>query len=131
MITTENENVTERIMEEREEPTFVEFKAEGEFVSGVLTAIERCTIKQKPGVRFVVWNEEEGKAYCFLATHQLLSKLRASDRGKYIEVTYIGKDQNVVRNGNAMSKFKVAVEKTVTGKPNAHGVVVTDEDIPF
>jgi hypothetical protein len=119
-------------MEERQEPKFVDFKAEGEIVTGILTAIERCEIKGKPGIRFVVFNEEENQPYCFLATHQLNQKLRPNDRGKYIEVTYIGTDSNVVRNGNAMRMFRVCVEKPqYLGEANAHGVTITDEDIPF
>lgn len=126
--------VIERQMEEREEPTFVEFKAPGDFVSGILMGIQKCVIKGKPGVRFVLFNEEEQKAYCFLATHQLMSKLRPTDKGRYIEVTYKGEDTSVRgggANGNAMKVFHVKVEKAPSGQPNVHGVYVTDEDIPF
>ena len=120
------------VMRERKEPRFVQF-ADGDVVRGVLTAIESAEVNGKKTSRFVVL-EEDGDPDCgnmaaFLGTVQINTKLRRSDLGHTIEVRCEGTDKNVVKNGNAMKKFRVFVSDDKDQA--ADTALITDDDIPF
>lgn len=126
-------NVGEVKMVEREEPRFVQFNT-GDVVDGVLTQIERVTVRDKPVVRYTV-RKDDGFFVQFLGTHQINTKLRWEDRGHRISVACVGEDTMVKRGDNCMKVFKVLVsEKAVVNVPRAvasDGTEITDDDIPF
>jgi hypothetical protein len=113
-------------MEERKEPTFVQFGV-GEVVEGVFLGIEKIAIDQKPAIRYTVM-QPDGELVSFLGTAQLNQKLRKADLAHYVVVRYEGDNAQAGRNGNAMKLFKVQVSKE--DLPNAHGLLITDADIP-
>jgi hypothetical protein len=118
------------VMEERTEPRFVQFGTAGECVDGILRRIEKIEINGKRVVRFVV-EDPSGEYLAFLGTADLLNKLRTDDVGKRIDVRYEGEDQNIRKNGNAMKRFKVRVEKIIATATREHPFAITDEDVPF
>lgn len=128
--------VKEYEFEERVEPEFFQFKAEGETICGVLENVESISVDSKPVTRYTVYEPDEDKRYTFLGTYQINSKLRRSDIGRVIEVTLTGKDSNVRggNNGNPMSLFRVRVAKAIptsASHANANGLGITDADVPF
>jgi hypothetical protein len=118
------------VMEERHEPRFVQFGSVGECVDGTLRRIEKVEINGKRVVRFVV-EDPSGEYLAFLGTADLLNKLRTDDVGKRVDVRYEGEDQNIRRNGNAMKRFKVLVEKIIATATREHRLEITDDDVPF
>jgi hypothetical protein len=106
-------------MTEVKEATLVKFDKPGVTVEGVLRAIDvievndpdtklknRCT-------RYTV-EEEPGVEVVFLGMTDLDRQIKPSMVNRVLYVKYEGTDQNIVRNGNAMKRFKVAYSaKTV------------------
>jgi len=129
-------------METREEPDFIQF-TRGDVVEGVLLSIELIKVKGKDGTvpkectRYTL-RTDDGKRVAFLGTHQINSKLYASDRGHRIIVTCTGEDEKVQRNGNPMKTFVVRVSKSavadvVLSPVSNSGAIqeISDDDIPF
>jgi len=125
-------------MVERCEPTLIKF-AEGEWVRGVLVSIERIDVDKKPVARYTVRDLDTGEYSSFLGTHQINAKIRRSDIGHAVEVRYEGTDPSIVRNGNAMRRFKVLIsDRPVTPEESAAAMdelememQITDDDIGF
>src|SRR5438874_3709484 len=46
-----------------------------------------------------------------LGTYDINAKLFISDKGKYVQIAYIGDNEQVVKNGRAMMVFQVNVEE--------------------
>jgi hypothetical protein len=113
-------------MVERKEPTLISF-AEGESVQGVLLAIERIEIEKKPVVRYTVRDVDTRELSSFLGTYQINAKIHPEDVGHIIDVRYEGEDRSVVRNGNALRRFKVLISDV----PAARIGVCTAEDVTF
>jgi hypothetical protein len=131
--------VTERRMVERKSPELVQFDGKGVFVSGVLKEIVQVEVKErnKQGeltgkvskcIQYTFFNDEERKPYKILGTYDLNNKISRADVGLYCEITYIGENPDVGRNGNQMKEFKVQFEETGNF---SDGSPITDEDIPF
>lgn len=131
-------------MKERREPKFIEFKSDGQVVEGVLVGIDRPEVGGKKVARFVLADVDfdgdrvipTGDRSCFLGTADLAAKINVQDLGFYLRVRYEGLDQSVVRNGNAMKRFKISLsEKPVFGvkqtQSEADSTFITDADIPF
>lgn len=121
-------------MEERLEPEFLKF-VKGEVIEGVLIQVKRIQVAnpdrpdgpKNPATRYTCL-DDEGKPFCFLGCYQIDVKLRPTDIGRAIRLTYIGDDTNVGRNGNQMKVFEVMVSKQ---KAPEDMTFITDEDIPF
>lgn len=126
---------------ERTEPKFIQF-GEGEVVDGVLLKIEpNIEIREKGkdgketgrvsrATRYTMENTE-GELVCFLGTYQIDTRLHRGDIGKYVSIRYEGTDPSVNRNGNPMKLFRVFTAEIPGAETNAHGLAVTDNDIPF
>ena len=128
------DEVRDNEMIERTEPKFISFAA-GDVCQGVLTAIEKVSVKGKPGVRYTV-ARTDGTDVCFIGTQVLNRRLRAEDRGHRIEIVCTGEDENVKRGGNCMKTFVVSVSKNrVADVPvisdESAVLEITDSDIPF
>ena len=123
-------------MQERKDPDFVSFN-DGDTVSGVLLSIERIQVgkegqPKQAANRYTIQDIEDGRLYSFLGTHQLDTKLFMKDIGHVIDVRCEGTDPNVMRNGNAMKRFKVLVSNVpYNGKKTEDGTYITNEDIGF
>lgn len=111
-------------MQERREPTFVQFMREGDMVQGRLSQIENVEVGQerKPAVRYLVeagvlrsgfFSSDKGEMQAFLGTYGIDSKLRPDDIGHYVQIRFTGLDQTVSRNGNQMKKFEIRVSSCV------------------
>jgi hypothetical protein len=116
-------------MEERKEPALFKFDGAGKFLEGTLVGVEKVEIEGKPVVRYTVQESESGELVAFHGVHQINRKLRPSDIGRYVAITYKGEDTSVQRNGNSMKTFDVLVSKEKV--ENADALVITDADIPF
>lgn len=114
------------VMEERQEPRLVSFST-GDVVEGVLVAIERKTVKEKPGVQYTVV-QSDSIPVCFWGTHQLNMKLRPDDRGHFVSIRCEGEDTMVGREGNNMKVFKVLVSKDLAKDGDLY---ITDSDVGF
>ncbi len=129
-----------REMVERKSPELVQFDSPGVFVSGVLRDVGIVDVRErdKQGnltgkiskvAQITFFNEDEQRPYKILGTYDLNAKISRADVGKYCEVTYLGDDKDVGRNGNQMKKFKVEFE--ADGKKFSDGSTITDDDLPF
>jgi hypothetical protein len=120
-------------MQERKEPNFIQF-ADGEQLEGVLISIMRMEVQGKPANKYTLLDPDTNELFAFLGTYMIDTKLRPTDRGRYVRVRCEG-DSDVVRNGRAMKKFYVAVSsKPVTevlGAAQSDGTYITNDDIPF
>jgi hypothetical protein len=130
-------------LKEIKEPKLIAFK-EGIVVQGLLIAIDRPEINGKKVPRFIVQDgaladgkyvaDPEGERSCFLATYQLAQAISMGHIGCFIAVRCEGEDRSIVRNGNAMKKFRVWATEKVPKAPGgavATELGITDEDIPF
>jgi hypothetical protein len=116
-------------MQEREVPKQISWNAPGDVVAGVLIEVTTIEKDGKRIPRFVVHDPDEDRLYSFLGTYDISQKLMPGDRGKYIEVSYVGENPDVSKAGNAMKVFRVAVSKEKAASVPSLGI--TDADIPF
>jgi hypothetical protein len=119
-------------MKKRVIPDLVKFDAPGVTCNGVLVRMNLKKGDTKNYVEYILHNVAEDKIYRFNGSYEIDNQIFRTDLHKFIEVTYVGEDKNIVRNGNALKKFEVWVDE---GKPvaqSAHeGWQASDEDIPF
>src|SRR5450631_4255543 len=87
------------------------FEAPGDYLRGRLLNIETVDIGGKPTLRYVVQDEDEGRAFGFLGTMDLNTKIRPSDAGKLLEIRYEGTDVPTGVGKNPIKRFKVFAEK--------------------
>jgi hypothetical protein len=109
----------------RVEPTFIQFKP-GDLLEGVLVNIQKQDVNGKSTLKFTV--ERGDERFAFLGTRQLNEGLRPTDLGHAVQIRYIGENTSVVRNGNAMRVFEIAVSRE---KIQVGDLLITDDDIGF
>jgi hypothetical protein len=136
--TAPQQQPTVRKMIVRKTPILVNFDAPGVTVSGILRSCERIEItiqgKPKKAIQYGIFNEKEGQEYRILGTYDINCKLLwPEDRGRYVEVTYVGENMSVVREGRALREFDVQVSMDTPIHPSkpTDNLEITDEDIPF
>jgi hypothetical protein len=117
-------------MIERKEPKFVQF-ADGEVIEGMFVAIEKVVVNGKPVARFTLMDLESRELVSFLGTAQINQKLRSSDLSHLVRIRCEGTSKDVIKNGNGMKLFKVAVSDIPVPKELCGAVIITNEDIPF
>jgi hypothetical protein len=121
-----------RKLVERPATELYKFTNNGEQIEGVLVAINKVEIedadtkKMRPVIEYVL--QMENKKVKFLGTWDLNDKLGRGDLGRFIVVTYLGEDKNVVKNGNHMKRYKVEVDEQTKKRDD---LTITDADIPF
>jgi len=126
-------------MTERKEPTFFKFEKEGDTIAGVLASIERVSVgtSSKAANRYTVQDLETGEMSAFLGSYQIDTKLRPTDRGRFIVIRLEGEDSSISRSGRALKKYRVQVSDKTVGEMRASGgsasdtPFITDADIPF
>lgn len=136
-MTAATANRTTDGFEERTAPELLKWSAEnkGKQIQGVFRSLEEVEVtdpatKEKKKVwQYTLESESGSGSVKFIATYDLLQKLTRKDIGKVVRITYTGDDESVAKNGNPMKVFSVFV-KANSGK-NAHGLEVSDADIPF
>jgi hypothetical protein len=116
-------------------PELYKFENRGDDLHGQLVAVDRVEIKDaKSGAKKMVTQFvariASGQLVKFLGSYDLMQKLSEAHVGKLIRVKYLGDDPSISRNGNAMKIFSVQT-KDAPKVTNAHGLEVTDQDIPF
>jgi hypothetical protein len=120
-----------RVMKEREAPILFEFKAPGDFLEGELLSFDKIKItdrdtKQPKMVIQYTFASGEKTVKC-LGTYDLNTKLRPSDVGLWVEITF--KDTDTHKNN--MRIFSVKIEEKPKAAAFSDGTQITDEDIPF
>jgi hypothetical protein len=133
-----NVQVHPRKMVARKAPILVNFDARGVTVAGILRSCERIEItiqgKPKKAIQYGIFNEKEGQEYRILGTYDINCKLLwPEDRGRYVEVTYVGENMSVVREGRALREFdvQVSMDNPIHASKPEDSLGITDEDIPF
>jgi hypothetical protein len=96
---------------ERTGPEIFRFNTPGDYLRGRLINIETPDIGGKPTLRYVVHDEAEGKIFSFLGTVDLNTKIRSSDVGKILEISYGGTDSEMQPGKNPIKRFKVSAEE--------------------
>jgi hypothetical protein len=119
------------MLKERE-IVMVDWKTPGKKVAGYLLSVTRNKYRDgSVGLTYTVRNEL-GTVLIFKGATQLNYALSPADKGKWIEVTYVGEDatREVADGINRPKLFRVAVdEERSMAAATEHGI--TDEDIPF
>ena len=110
-------------------PELHKWNKPGDSVYGRLLSIEKIEIERKLVLQYIVAPTNTHRVK-FLGTYDLAQKLTAAHRGMLVKVTYLGEDESVSRNGNAMKVFDVQVRKDPDA-PDVDRGPITDEDIPF
>lgn len=123
-------------MVERKAPILFSFDAPGAFIEGILFRIDRVNIKGKDVTQYT-FDCADGEVRKILGTYDIDTKLRPTDRGKFVQVAFARVSTTVGKNGNMMHEFQVLVDEgSRAAAPqapavNAHGVEITDADIGF
>lgn len=124
--------------EERTAPELLKWEKPGTQMTGIFRSLEEVELtdpdtKQKKNAWQYILEAENGNGSVkFFGTFDLLQKLTRKDLGRVVRITFTGLDESVVKNGNAMKVFTVFVRTTkAKAEPNAHGLDITDKDIPF
>lgn len=113
-------------------PELVKWEKVGETIAGVLVSASTVQIDGK-GVLQYTFQLGEKSLKC-LATYDLRQKITSAHRGCQMRIKYLGEDDNIRGGPNKtpMKVFSVQFKGTAQpAEPNAHGVTVTDDDIPF
>jgi hypothetical protein len=120
-------------MKKRVLPDLVKFDTPGITCNGVLVRMNMKKGDTKNYMEYILHNVAEDKIYRFNGSYEIDNQIFRTDLHKFIEVTFVGEDRNIIRNGNALKKFEVWVDE---GKPGSAGAPAaewqaSDEDIPF
>ena len=110
-------------MEERKRPALFRFEQPNDQVSGHLVAVDQVTIEDKPVTQFII-RKMDGEFILINATWDVARKLHVGDKGRFIEITFLGENKAVKKGDNFLREFRVRVSK-------AAPLEITDEDIPF
>ena len=117
---------------ESQSPELIKWEKKGENVCGVLARIDSVQVNGKRVPQFLLTLGD--RQFKFLGTFDLMQKINRSHIGCQLRITYLGDDENI-RGGPSNTPMKIfSVQYKGTPTPpeaNAHGVVVTDEDVPF
>lgn len=124
--------------DEAKAPELFAFKSVGDTIDGILLSIQKITLKDKDTqkskevIEYTI-EREDGRRARLLTSADLSQKISMAHRGGLVSITYLGLDDSIEKNGNKMRRFEVLTEHRDASAPkvNAHGVEVTDEDIPF
>jgi hypothetical protein len=120
-----------REMQEVREPQLWKVTKETPVLEGVYLGAQKITIKGKEAVQHML-EDAAGNRFLFLGTHDLQRKISPSHVGHWMKVEFVGEDRDVRTQGAALRRFRVSVSKEKEREfLNAHGVDVTDEDVPF
>lgn len=122
-------------MEERKSTELQQWDcAEGTQLEGILvrrgpeTIQDKDTGEDKEVLGMTIQNED-GSRIKFLATYELADKIRPSDLGKFVRITYQGERSiGEGKRKRTMKTFRVLVS---TQKVGGADLGITDEDIPF
>ncbi|MBA3914377.1 MAG: hypothetical protein H0X25_11130 [Acidobacteriales bacterium] len=100
-------------------------------LEGVFLGASRVTVKGKETTQYML-QDSEGNRFSFLATYDLLRKIQPAHAGRWMQVAFEGEDADVKTQGSPIRKFRVAVSREKEPEfVNAHGIPISDEDIPF
>jgi|SRR6478752_1020041 len=98
-------------MEERKEAMLLRFEKPGDKVEGHIAGFLRTQIDGKPAVSiFLAMNERTDQFVKIHATRQLLEKIRTTDSGRKVRITYQGENDQVKTVGNRMRIFTVLID---------------------
>lgn len=102
--------VLPRGMEERREPALFKFERPGQTIEGHIAGFLPTTLEGKRAVAiFIAVNERTDQFMKIHATRQLLEKIRTTDVGRQVRITYRGEDDAVKTQGNKLRRFDVVV----------------------
>jgi hypothetical protein len=113
-------------------PEMIKWDRPGETIAGVFVSATTVQIDGK-GVLQYTFQLGDKTLKC-LATYDLRQKISPAHRGCQMRIKYLGEDENIRGgpNNTAMKVFSVQYKGSAAPpQPNAHGVTITDEDIPF
>ena len=125
-------------MKRVEPPQQVKFTV-GDVVCGELLGVEKIRLRDRGiAARYLMRDMETGKKFQFLGTTQIDQMLSPEDIGYYLEISYLGEDVTVERNGRRMRVFEIAKSefpvnlRAAAGQHQLEdGTYITDQDIPF
>jgi hypothetical protein len=121
-----------RTLVEREAPELFKFEGVGDFVKGVLMAMDIVTVREKRTVQFTIYDAGDGKTRKILGTYDLLQKINKDDVGRFVQIVYKGENKEIRKGDNFLRIFSVAFEdKKKTAATFEDGTQITDADIPF
>jgi hypothetical protein len=106
---------------------------QGKFLSSSVIELTDKETGEMKDVTEYVFEEKDGTILKVLPSYDLLQKLPPTRRGANVIVTYIGTDESVGRNGNAMKVYDVKIRGGNRGDVPS-GVAetrITNDDIPF
>lgn len=120
-----------RELQEVRAPEMFQFTKDKPTLEGVYLGASRVTVKGKETTQYMLQDLDK-RRFTFLATYDLARKIQPEHVGHWMYICYEGEDSEKKTQGSPMRKFRVAVGRDVEPEfKNAHGIAVTDEDIPF
>lgn len=109
-------------------PELIAWERPGQEIAGVLVGMAHVEVNRKQVLQYTLALDE--KRFKLLATYDLTQKLGKQHLGHAVRIKYLGDDQTISRNGNAMKVFDVLIKQEKEAGAIAGGPI-TDEDIPF
>lgn len=113
--------------ETKDTPELVKFDKPGVILAGELLSCTTIEIERKPVTQYLITIDGK-KIFKFLGTFDLVQKLGRADVGSLVRIEYLGEDEKVSRNGNAMKVFDVHTKKREQGPPERDSRPFTDGD---
>jgi len=99
-----------REMHDVEAPAMFQFTTRQPTLGGTLIDISIVTVKGKETTQYMI-EDEEGHRFTFLATWDLLRKIRPAHVGHFMWISYEGEDSSVETQGSPLKKFRVQVSR--------------------
>src|SRR5271154_5683592 len=102
----------------------------GEMIFGKLLSFDRILIDNKPVIQLMLRIGKDRRLKT-LAPYDLTQKITRAHIGMLLRIKYLGEDEKVKKNGNAMKVFDVQVKADPDAGSDRDSGPITDEDIPF
>ena len=112
-------------------PEMIQWDKPGTLITGKLLSVAKIDVRGKGVLQYILATGIKDQKLKCLATYDLAQKLGNEHRGMLVRIKYLGEDESVKRNGNAMKVFDVHVKLDPDAPQHLAGGPITDEDIPF
>jgi hypothetical protein len=107
---TSTPNNRRREMHDVEAPAMFQFTTQHHVLGGTLIDISIVVVKGKETTQYMI-ESEDGHRFTFLATWDLLRKIRPAHVGHFLWIIYEGEDSSVETQGSPLKKFRVQVSR--------------------
>ena len=99
-----------REMQEVKAPEQFQFSDKHRTLEGIYLGDQPVNVKGKETMQYTI-EDERKQRFTFLATYDLMQKIRPEHIGHWMTIIYEGEDNSIQTQGSPMRRFKVGVSK--------------------